>query len=409
MKEKKESSNELFIRDSVQHLTGGKPYIFMIMSYETNRKAIFEIVENIGLTEFGLACIRADHVKGSGYQLLEKIHRLIAQAELVIAEISIESPNVFYEIGYAMGLGNERSRPLLLIEHNQKVPTDLKGLEVIEYHNDIGGVKNFQQSIRDELRLRLNTETALLRDMLLAPKATPAFIVSSPKYPGPQSRLKGQVYDERTFGDNLGILGLISAFGSIFGEKQGIELISAQYSPQKLEEWDVNLYLIGSRKVNPVTKYMMEKIQRGQKVRWAFDPWPDGSSEEGDWSVALYRYENGKKDLIMGELVQCGPDSKKNLIWKSDYGLIIRSPNPLHSDDRLVLILAGAHSLGSGAACLAATRSSLIRKIQIALPSRILEDKHQAFWVLVKGTASKKDSLLDEQDVRIEDAGVYDF
>ena len=69
--------------------------------------------------------------------------------------------------------------------------------------------------------------------------------------------------------------------------------------------------------------------------------------------------------------------------------------------------MAGAHSLGTGAACLAATRSSLIQEIRSRLPEGVLEDKKRTFWVLVKGTASERDYLLDEDGVTIEDAGAY--
>jgi len=45
-----------------------------------------------------------------------------------------------------------------------------------------------------------------------------------------------------------------------------------------------------------------------------------------------------------------------------DYGLIIRGPHP-RRDGRIAMVLAGTRSLGTGAACLAATRLSLIENI----------------------------------------------
>jgi hypothetical protein len=71
-------------------------------------------------------------------------------------------------------------------------------------------------------------------------------------------------------------------------------------------------------------------------------------------------------------------------------------------------MLAGAHSLGTGAACLAATRSALIRKLREKLPAGALEDKQKTFWALVKGEVNKDDFLLDENGVTIEEAGVYE-
>ena len=99
--------------------------------------------------------------------------------------------------------------------------------------------------------------------MLEAPTPRPAYIVSSPKYPGKHSRILGQVYDTRTFGDPLGILGLISAFGSIWGESGDLELVSAQHSPPDLTERPLSLYLIGSEKVNAASGHMLKLLQQG--------------------------------------------------------------------------------------------------------------------------------------------------
>jgi hypothetical protein len=227
----------LGMRDMVQHLTGGRPFIFMIMAYD-DRWELFKRISQIVAKHFDLACIRADHVKGAGYDFLAKIHLLISRSELVMADISKPSPNVYYEIGYAVGA---RKQPLLLVQKGTEIPTDLKGLEVVEYRYDRDGKKAFEKELVDHLRLRLNSELPLLRDMLEAPASQPAYIVSSPKYSGRHSRLLGQVYDRRTFGDHLGILGLISAFGSMWGEAKGIDLISGQHSLPDLLDLPVSM------------------------------------------------------------------------------------------------------------------------------------------------------------------------
>lgn len=393
---------EMSIRDMLQILTGGRPYLFVIMSYKPERKELYECIYNIVEKKFNMACIRADQVASAGYDLLAKIHQLINRAELVIAEISEWSPNVFYEIGYAVGM---QKPPLLLIEKGGEIPTDLKGLELMEYRNTIGGIGDFERDFSTNLRLRMNSELALLRDMLEAMEPQPSYIVTSPKYPGEHSRIRGQVYDCRTFGDHLGILGLISAFGSMWGERRGIELISAQHAPPDLLQQDMNLYLIGSRKVNHYAGEMLAELQQHKNLTWTFDPTSTDNSEEGDWTAALYRTEGETRKCVKGRIEQLG-DNKED-VWTEDYGIIVRGPHPRHPQ-RLVLILAGAHSLGSGAACIAATRSSLIKEIRGKLPPGVLEDKRRSFWALVKGIASREDFLLDEEGVSIEEAGVYE-
>jgi len=98
----------------------------------------------------------------------------------------------------------------------------------------------------------------------------------------------------------------------------------------------------------------------------------------------------------------------KELIHSQDYGIIVRGPHP-NCRGRMVLIMAGAHSLGTGAACLAATRSMLIRQIKDALPDTVdFADKSRTIWVLVKGISSERDRLLDESGVSVLEAGSWD-
>ncbi len=395
--------------DHIHEKTRGRAFVLVVMAYkdtktrQDKRQKIFDMIREVVEQEFNLACLRADQVLSSGHELLSKIHLLIDRAALVVAEISDARPNVFYELGYAMGT---KKIPLLLLESNRKAPYDLQGLEVFEYENTLDGVDAFRKKLTEHLRVRLKPAMPALRDMLAAPQPIPAYIVASPKYPGKNSRIQGQVFDSRTFGDHLGILGLISALGSIYGDATGVELVSAQHAPPDLLKRDINLYLIGSRRVNPFTEDILKGLQTGQAIQWCFGlppAWKHG--ETGDWPVALYRLDKGKRVHVCGELVRVGR-AKKAVIWKSDYGLVMRGPHPGRSG-RLALIMAGAHSLGTAAAGLLATRPRLIKELQESLPPGTLEDKKQAFWALVKGTSRPDDYLLDEDGVSIVETGVY--
>jgi hypothetical protein len=390
----------------VHEITDGKPYIFMIMPYNEGY-AFYEKIQSVVKESVGFSCIRADHVHASGHELLSKIHLLIDRAELVIAETSNQSPNVFYEVGYAVGT----HKPiLLLVKDGTNIPTDLKGIETISYKDDQDGVKRFSTILHEHLTLQLNSTIPVLRDMLLAREPLPAYILSSPRYPSQVGRLQGQVFDNRTYSDNLGILGLISAFGSLVGEKKGVELLSAQFCDTAiLERDDVNLYLIGSPKVNPVVRELLPRIQKGRKQKWIFAPRP-GEPENGDYIIRLYENKITETNWIKGKIkeVFSKNNNAKGIIHTLSHGIIIRGPHP-KNPDRIVLIMAGPHSLGTGAACLAATRSSLIRQIQSALPNKEdLADKSKTIWVLVEGMASEKDYLLDEDGVSIVRAGTYD-
>lgn len=388
--------------NTIQTLTGGRPYVFVIMPYDTGW-SFYEHVRTVIADEVSLACIRADEVLASGHDLLAKIHLLIERADLVVAEVSTASPNVFYEVGYTVGI---KKSVMLLIEGAGDVPTDLRGLEVIRYDGSQQGMAKFDIDFRQHLRLRTTSHVAQLKDMLAAESPLPAYVIASPRYPsGPHPRrVLGQPRDRRTFGDNLGIRGLITAFGSMVGENSEVELISASYCTGDIVERSASLYLIGSRKVNWVTGHMLELLQRGREPLWSIDPLP-GEDGEDNWEAALYRTNGGDVQILPHKKRDTG--GSEGVVPIEDYGIIVRGPHPSFPD-RLITIMAGPHSLGTGAACIAATRSALIRRISELLPgSEGIVDKRGTFWVLVKGVASDEDELLDVDGVTVEEAGRY--
>jgi hypothetical protein len=385
----------------IEELTQGKPYVFVVMPYNSDWP-LFERIERVVRQAVGLRAIRADQVPGAGHDLLAKVHLLIERSELVIAEISKPRQNVFYEIGYAVGV---QKPPLLLIEEGVEVPTDLKGRELISYSGSREAMEIFDRRLSEQLRARVNSQIPLLRDMLEADIPSPAYIVASPRYPGKDTRIRGQVWDRRTFGDNLGVIGLISAFGCILGEGGGVELISAQYCTPDLPRQPYNLYLIGSPKSNPPVFEMLQRLQAGRGPNWTFGAMP-GESEVGDYKTALYRTRDAQTEMVEGRTERLG--QKRAIVHVMDHGIIVRGPHPDHPG-RLVMVLAGPHSLGTGAACLAATRSPFIQQIKAALPRGAdIADKRLTFWVLVRGEVSPRDRLLDLEGVTVVEAGVYE-
>ncbi len=388
----------------VNTLTQGRPFVFMIMSYNENYP-LFPPVEKAVKETLGLACLRADHAKASGHDLLSKIHLLLERADLVIAEISPtnssnpNSPNVFYEIGYAKAI----QKPLLLlIKEGEEIPTDLRGLEVIRHGGSRAAFEQFDAELREHLKSRVTSRTALLRDMLLADEPRPSFVVANPKYPTARSRIPGQVKDRRTFGDNLGVLGLISAFGTMLGEHSGLDLISARFHALDSSKTPANLYLIGSPKVNTLAKDMQDVFRSTYSLEFRLGPYP---GEEGieDCRMALYRGPAGKETLLKNRVKRQAVDG--SMVQTLDHGIILRAPHP-NFPDRIMMLMAGPHSLGTGAACLAATSSRLIAQIQEKLPKGVrLGDKTRAIYALVQGRVSESDGHLDAEGVKVLEAG----
>jgi len=399
------------IDDILAEQTEGRPFVFVIMAYKKQWE-LFRQIERVVDTEFKLPCLRADHCKSSGEDLRNKIHALIDRAEAVVAEISTRSENVFYEVGYAVATGRT---PLLLVEKAQarKVPTDLLGLEKIEYTLDQHGSEALEKELASDLGPKLRSGIELMRRMLLGKRADSNYILASPRYPDPGSCIWGRDYDTRTFGDYQAILRLISAFSPMLGTGRNVELISARHIPPDTLKRPWNLYLVGSGNVNPLADDLLKMLQDGAEHVWSFAPMPGYTYGDENWPSGLFawtrqgaKYWGAKRWADDGACASEADMKEKPRVWKDDYGLIVRGPHPRHADEgRIVMLLAGSHALGTGATGVAATDPQRIKEVRGILPPGTLEDPQSRFWVLVKGVASD-DCRLDPRNVSIVDAGL---
>jgi hypothetical protein len=73
---------------------------FVIMPFKDNFKDIYMLGFREVLSQNGFVCVRADEVNFN-YRTLDKIRELIRDADIVIAELTEQNPNVYYELGIA--------------------------------------------------------------------------------------------------------------------------------------------------------------------------------------------------------------------------------------------------------------------------------------------------------------------
>ena len=92
-----------------------------------------------------LRAARADEGIGSNV-ILADITNLIEDAEFVICDLSDERPNVYYELGYAHGVGNRASDILLIARAGTALHFDIAPIRV-----------RFYQTVGD-LRLIISTQ-----------------------------------------------------------------------------------------------------------------------------------------------------------------------------------------------------------------------------------------------------------
>jgi nucleoside 2-deoxyribosyltransferase len=105
--------------------------------------ATYELVIRPVLQEFNISAMRIDQVEDSGV-ITDQILQHIERSALVLADLTGERPNCYFEVGYAHALGKEM---ILTIRKGEKIHFDMAGRRFIEWESDV--------DLRDKLRRRL--------------------------------------------------------------------------------------------------------------------------------------------------------------------------------------------------------------------------------------------------------------
>jgi ABC-type branched-subunit amino acid transport system substrate-binding protein len=98
-----------------------------------------------GLSMAGLEAIRLDSMFRPGSPLTTSMLEAIAAADLVVADLTGQSPNVYYELGFAHGL----KKSTILVTSNdaaRNIPSDLMGFLYLAY--DGSNLSNLVEQVR---------------------------------------------------------------------------------------------------------------------------------------------------------------------------------------------------------------------------------------------------------------------
>jgi len=117
--------------------TQPKPYVFVLMPFAKEFDDIYQLGIKACCTESGAYCERVDE---SYFQegIVSRIYNQISKADIIVAEMTGRSPNVFYEVGYAHALGK---RVILLAATAQDIPFDLTQYSTIIHARRIVDLK----------------------------------------------------------------------------------------------------------------------------------------------------------------------------------------------------------------------------------------------------------------------------
>jgi len=125
-------------------LTTPENQIFVIMKFgdEMLDSAYEGVIKPLG-REFGHKVLRVDEIQDSG-SISQQILESISRSRLIIAELSRESPNCYYEAGFAHALGKEI---IFCINGNEKIHFDLAGYRFITWKTEA----EFRRKLKERL------------------------------------------------------------------------------------------------------------------------------------------------------------------------------------------------------------------------------------------------------------------
>lgn len=130
-------------------LTARPPKIFVIMPFSEPFDTLYRDVIGPVASRLDFEVIRVDEIVGPG-MIVDDIQRQIESAHAVVAEISTQNPNVFYELGYAHAL---RKPAILLVRRSDSgtMPFDIRSYRAIFYDDSIGGKKKVERNLEQHL------------------------------------------------------------------------------------------------------------------------------------------------------------------------------------------------------------------------------------------------------------------
>lgn len=118
-------------------MSDNKLFAFVLMPFSQS----FDDIYKIGIKETAESLdVLAERVDEQIFQegILDRIYRQIDAADIIIADMTGQNPNVFYEVGYAHA---KEKLCILLTKNSEDIPFDLKHHRHIVYEDSILGLK----------------------------------------------------------------------------------------------------------------------------------------------------------------------------------------------------------------------------------------------------------------------------
>ena len=124
-----------------------RPKAFIVMQFSSPYNEVYRDAIQPLVAEIGFDPLRVDEVSAPRI-IINDIKNQIAEASIVIAEITEANPNVYYEVGMAHAIDKPT---VLLAQRGTKLPFDVGPHRCIFYENTIPGRARLQEALKRSL------------------------------------------------------------------------------------------------------------------------------------------------------------------------------------------------------------------------------------------------------------------
>lgn len=147
-----------------------KPFAFVLMPFSRSFGDLYRFGIQSTAEELGIVAERVDEQHFSE-TILERVYRQIENCDFIIAEMTGQNPNVFYEVGYAHAKGKLCA---LITQDASDIPFDLKHHTHIIYD---GSATDLAEKLRPKLEwLKEETNKAAEKRITIESKESLAFL-----------------------------------------------------------------------------------------------------------------------------------------------------------------------------------------------------------------------------------------
>ena len=141
-----QGNSECAIRNVV--VSEDAPMCFAVMQFTDEFNVLYQDVIRPVCESYGYRVVRGDDFYTSG-QIMEDVAQSIRSAALIIADVTPDNANVFYEVGFAHAIG----KPTILLSdrRRERLPFDISGFRTLFYDNTIGGKTVVEARLKQHL------------------------------------------------------------------------------------------------------------------------------------------------------------------------------------------------------------------------------------------------------------------